>query len=642
MKSAMVVLEFDKIKEELARCAMSYRGKHHVEMMEPFTEPIRIERSLRESQEALAIIVSGGSVPIPSLEGLERVEQMLGKGYVFTATDFEAVGQFIKSTLQLQQYLRRKREIAPTVSSYAESLYDLATLKDEIDSSIYLGDVIDTASDGLHRARKQETIIDSRLRKKLDSALQKYRSYLQESMVLQRGNRYVLAVRKDQKRMVPGSVIDESSSGQTVFIEPSDVSLLQQELDACRAEVEQEKYQVLCNLSALLDSCHRELKANLETIGVCDFVIAKGKYGRIIDGRKVHVNRRGIIDVHGARHPLLGKQATPIDFRMGNGYRALIITGPNTGGKTVCLKTVGLLTLMMQCGLLVPANEGSEMAIFEDILADIGDGQSISQSLSTFSAHVRSLVDILARANSRTLVLLDELASGTDPGEGIGLSIAVLERLFTVGSSIAATTHFSEIKDFAQITKGFEVARMEFDVESLQPLYRLRIGEAGESYALLIAKKLGIEEDLIRRAEQIVSTGREGAKDDKRGLAMKAREVTEVAETHRATEENLQEQPPKKNVFQVGDRVWIHAMKRSGIVASLPDDKGNLKVMVQKQPIIINHKRIAPYLTKEQLYPDTTTYDLDIVLESKENRKKRKLMGKRHVEGLTIEESPSE
>ncbi|KPV45728.1 endonuclease MutS2 [Alicyclobacillus ferrooxydans] len=648
-------LEFDKVKEELAHYALSYLGHQHIHQMTPDTDIKRIQYRLDEAAEAKRLVESGGSVPIPTLDGIERVALMLGKNFVFTPADFESVATFLRSTAQLQAYLRRKQEIAPRLYGYGESLHLLQDLYNEIHRCIAQGDVIDSASDALLRAKKQESIVESRLRKKLDSLLQKYHAYLQESFVIQRGGRYVLAVRRDQKKVVRGSIVDESSSGQTVFIEPADVSALSLELDDWRNEIEQEKHRVLCSLSEQLDLERAAIIQNLETIGICDFVIAKGKYAKALEANRVDVNQEGWIEIRQGRHPLIGKNSVPIDFCMGKENQALIITGPNTGGKTATLKTVGLLTIMMQCGLLVPALPGSSLAVFQQVLPDIGDGQSLEQSLSTFSAHIRSLVDIMEHANHRSLILLDELASGTDPGEGIGLSIAVLEKLFERGCTIVATTHFSEIKDFAIVTPGFEVARMEFDVETLRPLYRITIGEAGESYALLIARKLGLSKELIDRARTIVET-QSGAGENGKVQTKVHKHMNELspAEQHsdlRAPRHHSElEKVPQVNgvrdgndaalitktkPFQIGDRVWIHPMRQSGIVAELPDTRGNLVVMVQKRRHVINQKRVAPYLSREELYPEN--YDLDIVLESKDVRKKRKLMNKRHVDGLAIE-----
>lgn len=304
-----------------------------------------------------------------------------------------------------------------------------------------------------------------------------------------------------------GNVLDESGSGQTVYVEPAEITNLQFDQSANMAEESKEEMKVLGDLTAMAESYNRELSINTETVGVLDFLLAKAKYAMTLDAVPVELNLDGIIDIQGARHPLMSNTMVPLDFSIGEGYSSLIITGPNTGGKTMALKSVGLLTLMVQSGLLVPVLHGSRMAVFEEIVVDIGDGQSIEHALSTFSAHIRNMISILETTGNSTLILIDEMASGTDPGEGVGLSIALLEEFHRRRATVVATTHFSEIKHFAENTPGFQNARMEFDTETLQPLYRLRIGEAGESYAYAIALKLGMWTRIIERSEAI-SAGR--------------------------------------------------------------------------------------------------------------------------------------
>ncbi|UUZ90634.1 hypothetical protein LJK87_32815 [Paenibacillus sp. P25] len=312
----------------------------------------------------------------------------------------------------------------------------------------------------------------------------------------------MLPVKKEHRKLIAGTVLDESASGQTVFVEPADIASLTYELSALRAEEAAEEMKVLGMLTELTESFRHELSINLETIGHYDFLFAKAKLAKTYDGKVPELNEEGLIVIKGGRHPLLGG-AVPLDCTLGDNYRALIITGPNTGGKTVALKTVGSLTLMVQSGLPVPVEAGSRFAVYNSVLADIGDGQSLEHSLSTFSAHIRSVIRILEQAGPASLILLDELATGTDPGEGIGLSIAVLEELYRKGATIMATTHFNEIKRFAEEAPGFRNARMEFDLETLRPTYRMTMGEAGNSYAFQIALKLGMSPAMIDRSRQI-------------------------------------------------------------------------------------------------------------------------------------------
>lgn len=645
-------LEFEKMKEHLLRFAMSHLGRAYIEQLEPSVEPRTIERLLDEAEEAVKVVEHGSSVPIPSLEGVDPVVQMLGKGYLLSEHDLMLVAKLIESTRQLKRYMLSKETIAPRVSAYATSLYDLKELKQELDRCIQHGKIADQASSELARIRKKIAVAEERIKKKLDGAMNRYKAFLQEHIVSMRGERYVLSVKKEYRKQVNGSVLDESSSGQTVFIEPADIAPHQAELAEQRMEEAREEAIILGELTELTERYSHEIGINLETIGHYDFLFAKAKYARSIDGRKVSLNEQGYIRLIGARHPLLGGTMVPLDCTVGHGYSSLIITGPNTGGKTVCLKTIGLLTMMVQSGLLVPVEKGSEFAVYRHVLADIGDGQSLEQSLSTFSSHIKNVKRILDIAGPSTLVLLDELATGTDPGEGIGLSIAVLEELYQRGSTVVATTHYNEIKDFAARTKGFQNARMEFDTETLRPLYRLTIGEAGSSYAFYIAKKLGIPESIIQRSKQITAASTRAQLPDAGGSSAEETHIVESApESMKETKEmpqestnnadggKLQQERPRR--LEVGDCVWISSLKRTGILQELPDARGNALVLIQKEKVRINIKRLSLYIERKQLYPGDD-YDLDIVFESKDVRKKRKLMSRKYVKDVTIVHPPEE
>lgn len=687
-EKALQRLEYDKIKETLLGHAITYVGKRHVEQLMPMTSGKVLRKKLDETAEAKFLIQNGASVPIPSLEGIEQIISLLGSGYVFSEKDFTHISQFLTSCTQLMKYMAAKSDIAPRVSTYAASMYTMSKLKAEIELCIRHGHVVDTASKDLLKTRKRIAVFEERLKSKLDSLMNKYRSILQENVLSTRNGRYVIPVKKEYRRQVNGMVLDESASGQTVYMEPTEVSTLQFELTALKTEEEREVTKVLMQLSAMAEEFAHEFQINVETVGANDFLFAKAKYALALAASNVQINEEGIIDLREARHPLLGKQMVPLDFKIGRSYKSLVITGPNTGGKTLTLKTVGLLTVMVQSGLLVPVQEGSLFSIFTNIAVDIGDGQSIEHALSTFSAHIHNVIDILKVTNHSTLVLIDEMASGTDPGEGVGLSIAILEELQRRGATVIATTHFNEIKNFASATAGFQNARMEFDADTLQPLYRLRIGEAGQSYAFLIALKLGIPADMIQRSREITLRGfgvdtnesqvSEGERDvreteeikkmddnektdenEKAYETKKAYETEEIsanrvssheevaAEPQRAAtaisgplmekeESATEEKAPKRDKpFEIGDCVFVSYLGRTGIVFAAEDSKGNVGVMIQNQKYKINKKRLVLHIEKKELYPDN--YDMDIVFETKENRKKRKTMSRKYVEGLSIE-----
>ncbi|WP_028552680.1 endonuclease MutS2 [Paenibacillus sp. UNC451MF] len=626
-------LEFNKMKETISQYAVSYMGKKHIEQMIPMTNVKLIRSKLDETAEAKALLQLGASIPIPSLEGIEPVISLLGTGYVLSEKDFTHVYQFQVSCSQLIKYMATKHLAAPNVSTYASSIHELDSLKAAIDRSIRSGRVVDSASKELMRVRKRLAVFEERLKGKLDSLMSKHRSILQENLLSTRNGRYVLPIKKEHRKLVKGTVLDESASGQTVYIEPAEVMQLQFELSGLRAEEAREELKVLSDLTALAERYAQELEINVETVGIYDFIIAKAKYALTIKGANVELNNSGIMDLREARHPLLGDKMIPLDFVIGRTFQSLIITGPNTGGKTLALKTIGLLTVMVQSGLLVPVKEGSVMSIFSNIAVDIGDGQSIEHALSTFSAHIGNIIDILQLADRSTLVLIDEMASGTDPGEGVGLSVAILEELHRRGSTVVATTHFSEIKKFAEAAPGFENARMEFDADTLQPLYRLRIGEAGQSYAFLIALKLGIPASIVERSRSIADSGFTfdfSQHEIQRSLTTE----NKSKDTKEPSASSIKKEMVSKS-FQLGDSVYVSYLGRTGIVFETEDAKGIVGVMVQKQRFKINKKRLTLHIESKDLYPED--YDLDIVLETKEDRKKRKLMNRKYVQGLTIE-----
>jgi len=644
-------LEYEKIRTELERFAVSYLGVEHIRNMAPLTQFKAIRNKLNETEEAKILLQTGASVPIPSLEGIQMVLDLLGTGYVLTERDFGNMVQYLRSCRQLIQYMNAKGSLAPTISSYASSMHELRPLLSEIERSIHGGRVVDSASKDLARIRKKIIVAEDRIKRKLDSLMSRYKGIMQENVVSKRGGRYVLPIKKEHRRSVSGSILDESASGQTVFIEPADLQVLQMELNLLHADEAREETKVLSDLTELAEQSQSELNINAETVGIYDYVIARGKYAIAIGGRNVNLNQQGFIHLKSAVHPLIGSSMVPLDFTIGEHYKTLIITGPNTGGKTSALKTVGLITVMVQSGLLVPVAEGSHCAIFDEVSVDIGDGQSLEHALSTFSAHIRNIRDILETAGESTLVLLDEMASGTDPGEGVGLSIAILEELNKRRATVVVTTHFTEIKNFAERTAGFENARMEFDADTLEPLYRLRIGEAGHSYAFVIAAKLGIPEAIIARSREITEAGNimngeismlqpsdtMARVDDVRSpQSLPLPPIYDQAQLEDAEESHIGSSP--SSLYQLGDRVYVPYMKRSGTVYEAMDKMGNIGVMIQKERLKINHKRLKPYIAAKDLYPED--YDLDIVFESKENRKKRKLMNRKHVEGLEIETEP--
>lgn len=644
---AFKVLEYGKIKEQLKQYAVSERAQAAVDRLEPSIDHRVIEGWLTETTEARRILDISSAVPLSALAGLDKLLDRTGKGMVLSPEELAAVKSLLESVKRMKRFMAGMQLPAPSISAYASSMYELGDLYEEIDRCIVDGRVDDRASAELHRVRKKLAIAGDRIKQKLNGILNAASAagYLQEPVISTRNGRFVLPVRREHRRSVEGAVLDTSSSGSTVFIEPSAIIKLQEELSLLHIEEEAEVYRVLSTLTGMVDGCGRELSIDMEAMIHYDFLFAKAKYSRAYNACGVSLNSSCRIILNGGRHPLIGNTAVPLDFHIGEGYKALVITGPNTGGKTVALKTVGLLTLMVQSGLHVPVQEGSEFAVFTDILADIGDGQSIEQSLSTFSSHVMNISAILQCAGPDTLVIMDEVGAGTDPSEGMGFATAVLEEVYAKGATILATTHYSELKEFAAVTPGFKNGSMGFDINSLKPLYSLKIGQPGESNAFLIALRLGMNGRIIERAHEI--TYKEKKKYDRTALESgEALEDAQTVDSHRLLAEEARRvkklhrqedglSKPAEKAFSVGDCVYITTMGRTGIVCEAENSKGEVLVMVMKKKYRVNKKRLTLFIESKELYPEE--YDYDIVLESKENRRKKKVMNKGHAEGVFIE-----
>lgn len=633
------ILEFDHVKELIAQFTMSEAGKVKIVNLAPSTNVKQIRAWLDEVTEAVNILEKSASVPISSLNGMELIISQLDKGLTLKPAHFKELAEFLISCKRLKQYMKDKEFLAPRVTSYVYGIEDLSRLLEEIERCIRNGRVDDYASKELVKIRKQMSIQEDRLKDKLNQIIKssKYKSYLQEFIVSERNGHYVIPIKKEYKGKIKGVVLDTSASGATLYIEPEEAAFLREQISILKAYEETEVDKILAELTVLVDEHLHEIRLAMETMIHYDVLFAKAKYSRLIDGRSVEVNETFNIRLKGARHPLLEKQAVPLTIDLGERYNALIITGPNTGGKTVTIKTVGLLTIMVQSGLHIPVDEGSEISIFKKVLLDIGDAQSIEQNLSTFSSHIKNIIELLKEANEYSLVLLDELGSGTDPGEGMGLATAILKQFHQKGATILATTHYSEIKDFADKTDGFMNGSMEFDIHTLQPTYRLNIGTGGESQAFAIALRLGMHPTIISDAYQITYK-EEKVYEMECDNSYEKREMDKQIAVNRYIKTKQQKKPVSNQpvvMFQQGDNVHILATGEYGIIYKGPDSFGNYLVQVKNEKKTFNYKRLKLYIAANELYPED--YDFNIIFESKENRKKAHLMERKHVDGLTIE-----
>ncbi|MGG7077717.1 endonuclease MutS2 [Clostridium sardiniense] len=503
------VLEFQKVKENLKRYSKTQGGKKLIDKLTPYETRYEVEIALKETKEALDMLVTKGAPPFEGLydvsEGIERAS----KGGVLSCQQLLNIGNMLRCSRRFKKYTERdEAEVAfERIEDLAYILEPLKGLEEEIERAIVSEEEIsDRASSTLRSIRRNLKEKNSSVREKINSIVRSYSKYLQENLYTMRGERYVLPVKVEYKGQVPGIVHDQSSTGATLFIEPMGLVNLNNEIKELMLKEKAEIERILTDLSNKVSNNVDVCKSNNKILGELDFIFAKGAYASSIDGTYPTVSEDGSFDMISARHPLIDpKNVISSDVYLGEEYNVIMITGPNTGGKTVTLKTIGLIHLMGMCGLLIPAKEGSKIAFYNEIFADIGDEQSIEQSLSTFSSHMTNIVDIMSKATKESLVLFDELGAGTDPTEGAALAAAIIENLKARGSKVVATTHYSELKGYALRTPDVENASVEFDVKTLRPTYRLLIGVPGKSNAFEISRRLGLSESVIKEAKDFIA-----------------------------------------------------------------------------------------------------------------------------------------
>jgi len=507
------VLEYQKIVEKLMEKAESELGKKMAKEIKPSISLEEVEYLQRETKEALDLIMKNGNPPLFGIFDISRELKMAEIGGVLNPSSLLKVSDSLRVSRSLKKYMKELKEEErikyPILQELIGSLRVLKTIEDEINNAIINeNEISDNASTNLRSIRRQIINKNESIRNRLNSIISspKYKKFLQDSIVTMREGRYVVPIKQENKAYFPGLVHDQSSSGATLFVEPMAVVELNNELRELEIKEREEIERILKELSALVAEEAENIKNNQNILQRLDFIFAKGKLALEMNGTKPLLNRDGYINIKKARHPLLdSKEVVPIDIYLGKDFNTLVITGPNTGGKTLTLKTVGLLTLMAQSGIHIPADFNSQMGVFDQIFADIGDEQSIEQSLSTFSSHMTNIVDILDNLEQNSLVLFDELGAGTDPTEGAALAMSILNHLLKLNIRTIATTHYSQLKIYALTTDRVRNASVEFDVETLSPTYRLLIGVPGKSNAFEISKRLGLQSYIINYAKTLVS-----------------------------------------------------------------------------------------------------------------------------------------
>ncbi|MDM5247596.1 endonuclease MutS2 [Lysinibacillus sp. G4S2] len=600
-------LQYNELKDIVKSYCVSGLGKQLLDKLTPSSSLTVVKNRLNETTEARAILDAEGHVPFLGVSNIDSTIKKLEKGIILDPSELVSISDFLRGCRKIKKFMLEKEFFAPVLASYANSMAEFKSVEEEINFAIKANRVDSAASRELKRIRNHiettEEKIKERLTKFLNSSANK--TYIQEFFISKKDDRYTIPIKATYKNHVQGTVVEVSSKGATVFMEPSAVAKLNVELAILKAEEAVEEYQILATLSGLLMENIREININMELISQYDMVFAKAKFSKYIGGVEPSLNDCGYIKLVNCKHPLLTSGVVPLHFEIGKDYRSLIITGPNAGGKTVVLKTIGLLTLATMSGFHIVADKGTEIAIFNNIFVDIGDNQSIENALSTFSSHIKNLSDIMRASNNNTLLLFDEIGSGTEPNEGAALAISILEEFYHMGCITVATTHYGEIKRFSEMHSDFMNAAMRFNSETLEPLYKLVIGTSGESNALWISKKMNIRETVLQRAQDY--------------LANKEYQLERVKDNQIRKPKVEKEDIKVKYDFQKGDRVKLLDHDDVGIVFKEMDNFYNVVVFYESEFMDVNIKRLTLELPATELYPEG--YDLETLFVDYKERK---------------------
>ncbi|UPH48737.1 endonuclease MutS2 [Listeria innocua] len=579
-KKVEAILEFDKIKKQLAEFASSSLGEQAILELAPATDFQVVQKTQLETEEGAKIIRLRGSAPITGLTDVFAHLKRLEIGGDLNGLEIYQIGSNLRVSRQMKNFMNDLLEIGveiPLLGALSDELLVLKDVEEDIAISIdESGKILDTASEALSSIRRTLRRTEDRVREKLESYLRDRNAskMLSDAVITIRNDRYVIPVKQEYKGHYGGIVHDQSASGQTLFIEPQSVVDLNNERKALQAKEKQEIERILAEISASLAGWINEIHHNTFILGRFDFILAKARFGKAVKAVTPHLSDSGIVHLLAARHPLLdAEKVVANDIYLGEDFSTIVITGPNTGGKTITLKTLGLLTLMAQSGLQIPAQEDSTIAVFENVFADIGDEQSIEQSLSTFSSHMTNIVSILEKVNHKSLILYDELGAGTDPQEGAALAIAILDASHKKGASVVATTHYPELKAYGYNRAHATNASVEFNVETLSPTYKLLIGVPGRSNAFDISRRLGLSESIITEARSLVDTESADLNDmissleEKRNLA--EREYEEARELARGADALLKDlQKEITNYYQQKDKLLEQANEKAATIVT--------------------------------------------------------------------------
>ena len=638
-------IEFNKIKEIWAELAVTGSAKEEIENVSIFLDELELNKKLRDTTNSRKMIENLGNPPLQDVTEIREILMEAGKGACLTPYQLERVEKVLVVVERLKDYLARGKQYENPLAYYDENLDELKELREEICRQIRYEAVDDHASNVLYDVRTRIARAEEAVKQKAEQVIRNNKDCMADTFYTLRNGRVCVPVKKEYRFRIPGSVIDKSATGNTVFVEPAALAKYYEELQLLRVEEENEVYRILYTLSALVSDACPVMEENMSMIEKLDFIFSKGKLSIDLDCIEPKINLDRRIVLKEARHPLMDRKINvPLNFELGTGMgsnkdmnaekkviRGIVITGPNTGGKTVSIKTVMLNSYMAQCGLHVPCRE-ADICMNSDYLSDIGDGQNLSENLSTFSAHIKNVLEILQKVNKESLVIMDELGSGTDPAEGMGIATAILEELRKSGANFLVTTHYPEIKEYATKQEGIINARMTFDRETLMPTYKMVIGEAGESCAFYIADRLGMPERMLKVAVE-AAYGKEALKT----YSFRSNQDVAKSENRKIKKDKKPVNAPKLTAqFKIGDSVMVYPDKKIGIVCEPENDKGVLRVQIAGRKIWINHKRLKLHVSADELYPED--YDFSIIFDSVENRKIRHDMDRKYTEEIISSE----
>lgn len=618
-------IEFNKVKEIWAGLAITKEAKDRIKDKWIILDESTLRAELKNTSDAKEMIEKLGNPPLQDVSEILEILEIASKGECLTPYRLERVQSILSCLERLSSYLNRGKQYNNSLAYYDETLFTYEELKEEIVRQIRPEQVDSHASKDLFDIRMKIEQLENEMIQKAESVIRTNGDYMADNFHTIRNGRICVPVKKEYRNKVQGSVIDKSSTGNTLFIEPEGVNRLSEKLQVLKIDEENEVYRILYTLTAMVSDRANELTDNMHLIEKLDYFFSKGKLSIELDAVEPKINFDRQIKLIDARHPLMERETdVPLNFELGSTYRGVVITGPNTGGKTVAIKTVMLNLVMAQCGLHICC-KNADICMNSGYFCDIGDGQNISDNLSTFSSHIKNVLNILKEIDENSFVIMDELGSGTDPQEGMGIAISILEKLLESKANFLVTTHYPEVKEYAGKNEGIENARMTFDKDTLKPTYKMVIGEAGESCAFYIADRLGMPSDMLNTAVK-AAYGKEALNlysfnNDKLSKSKSSGKIKRTKKTHKKYEIS--------DMYKIGDSVIVFPEKKIGIVCEEINEKGVLRVQIAGKKIWINHKRVKLHVKAEELYPED--YDMSIVFDSVENRKVRHDMGRKYT-----------